>query len=108
MRLIDKISDKAFQQFSVLSEDNKLINFTLRYLPTQRAWIADIGDTTGLHLTTSPNILRNLVNILSYGIAIITTDGLEPFFIDDFATGRCKMYLLNSADIQSIEDGMFR
>lgn len=111
MRIIDKLTSDARQQYNIVAEDGEEISLLLWYAPTQQTWFLNVssGDFTleGVQLTNSPNILRNYKNLLSFGFAVTVVGGLDPFYLDDFTTGRAKLYLLNRADVQSIEAGLF-
>lgn len=54
-------------------------------------------------IVTSPNMLRAFRNLVPFGLSCVTVDDLEPVFIDDFSSGRAKLYLLDSADILEVE-----
>lgn len=107
MQLIDRLTDDAIQQYNLLGDAGQQISFTLRYLPRQSRWLFDITylDFTlnGVALTVALNALREFKNILNFGLAVSSTDGFEPQFIEDFLSGRIKIYLLNQAEVNSIE-----
>ena len=108
MKIIDRINDSAFQKMTLLTEETgEKIFCTLSYLPTQFQWVLDIQyqDFTlnGISVLNSPNILRGYKNILSFGIGISTNDGFDPYYIEDFSSGRAQFYLLNTADVEEAE-----
>lgn len=55
----------------------------------------------------TPNALRCFLRIIPFGIAFSTNSYVEPFQLDDFSSGRVQMYLLNSEDVQTIEQEIF-
>lgn len=108
MKLIDRINDSAIQKITLLTEDTgERITCTLRYMPTQLSWIMDIiyGDfvLNGVSVVSGLNILRNYKNILPFGVSITTTDGFDPYYLQDFQSGRAKFYLLSQSDVESVE-----
>ncbi|TDE17720.1 phage baseplate plug family protein [Dyadobacter psychrotolerans] len=107
MKLIDAIDANAKQRFNLIGENGERISFYLFYLPTQQSWCFNISfngiTANGIQLVTGANILRNFRNRFSFGLACISEDGLDPFYLTDFATGRIKLYLLNQADVDLIE-----
>lgn len=111
MRLLDKLTDDARQETTLTGIPGLRITLTMRYLPTQQRWMMDVvwGDfeLRGAMMTASPNMLRNFKNILPFGLACVSNDGLDPYFINDFASGRCKLYLLNADELESIETAVF-
>jgi hypothetical protein len=36
-------------------------------------------------------------------VACVVSDGYEPWFKDDFSTGRVKLYVLNQIDVVEVE-----
>ncbi len=84
---------------------------TLTYRPTVQRWVVNISDGTfevdGINLCVSPNIMRPWKNVVPFGIMCLSIDGLDPFFIDDFSSGRVTMYLLSAADVAAFEASFF-
>lgn len=111
MRLIDKLTAEARQQYNIVGEDGEEISLLLWYAPTQQSWYFDItsGDFTleGAQLTTSPNILRSYRNLLSFGFTVTSVDGLDPFYLDDFINGRIQLYLLSRDDVAEMESRIY-
>jgi hypothetical protein len=107
MFLLDKLNSNASQTYSLVDEYGKVITLSLQYLPAVQQWMYSIiWGTKNIHgnlLVCSPNILRAHKNVISFGIAVTSTDMMPPLYIDDFTTGRIKVYLLNSSDLSAIE-----
>lgn len=57
----------------------------------------------GLRLVATPNMLFQWKNIIPFGLMCVSNDGYDPFYLDDFTTGRIKIYLLNSTDVPIFE-----
>ncbi|MEZ5691198.1 MAG: hypothetical protein R3D71_06000 [Rickettsiales bacterium] len=111
MRLIDKITANAAQKITLNSDDGEEIKLYLRYLPSVESWSYELNyknyTVKGERLVLSPNILRKYKNLFLFGIAIISEDGLDPSYIDDFATGRVKLYLLSNDDKNVLENEIY-
>ncbi len=111
MKYLNKIQSIAYQRFFLTGNPGQRIIMTLRFLPSQEMWMMDIAyddfKTNGIAIVNSPNLLRGYKNIIPFGISCNSNDGIDPHFIDDFATQRVNLYLLTAADVEEIEAGLF-
>jgi hypothetical protein len=112
MQLIDAIGNEAKQSLTVIEEvSGREIKLTLKYRPTQESWYYDIesGDfiTRGNKLCSHPNILRQFKNNINFGMGVVTIDGTDPFYINDFALERVKLYILSESDVETVEGVVF-
>lgn len=111
MRFIDKLTAEARQQYNLVGDGGIEISLLLWYAPTQQTWFFDVksGDfeANGLQLVNAPNVLRGFRNIISFGFMTVVSDNLEPYYLDDFVTGRVKLYLLNRAEVAEMEARIF-
>lgn len=111
MLLLDSITNDAHQVMTLTGLPGITIAATLDYNPRTTQWIIGVNDGTiqiqGLAVTTALNMVRQWKNVISYGIACVRTDGLDPYQIDDFADGVASLYLLNSSEVAAIEAGWF-
>jgi hypothetical protein len=75
---------------------------------SQYSWYMDLiyGDweLNGYQVVLHPNILRQFRNQIPFGIAFVSTDGIEPVLESDFADDRVSMYILNSSEVEEIEN----
>lgn len=103
MILLTNITDDPKQNFVLTGENGEIIPFYLYFCPRQIGWFFNIsyGDFTvnGLRLCVGPNALFQWKNIIPFGLCCTSTDGQDPFYLDDFTTGRVSLYLLNQADV---------
>lgn len=110
MRQITTITTQARQSFTVISEEGEEIKISLRFLPTQVSWFMDVVTENfsvyNLRVSISPNILDKFHNILSFGICVLAQDGVDPFQVDDFYTGRAEFYILDKEDKDLITEGL--
>lgn len=109
MQQITTITDSPNQNTVIVLDDGTKINMTLNYFSNQQGWFYSLNYNNSQfilnnrRLVTSPNMLSAFQNIIPFGIAVTTTDGYEPIFIDDFLTARASFYVLNQADIEIVE-----
>ena len=111
MRQITGLSIDAKQEFKIQIEDGNVAIFNFYYLQSQIGWFFDItyGDfkSTGLRLVNSPNVLDAYFNILRFGLFVEVPDGAEPYFIDDFISGRVNLYILSESDVKDMENILY-
>jgi hypothetical protein len=108
MRLIDALTSDANQSATLVLDDGTKVGFSIAYKETQQGWFYSITYGTVFNiknrrLVNCPNVLRAFREVLPFGLACMITDGLEPVYIDDFVTGRAKLYLLSQDDIATAE-----
>lgn len=111
MLYINKITADPQQQINLTGVPGLSIAMTLRFMPRIQKWIAGFVAGTesiqGIAVTTSPNILRQFRNTIPFGIACLTASGLDPFALNDFFDQNSNLYLLDAADVETIEQGYF-
>lgn len=111
MYKINKLGQEPKQQITVLLDDNTRIPLTFEYRANQLGWFFGFeynGEIySNIRLTTSYNILRAYRSWLPFGIRCDTIDGLEPIYITDFVTGYASVFLLDKADINTIESNYY-
>lgn len=107
MQQIDTISSSPNQRMSLVLDNNETVDFCLYYRAMQQSWFYDFTykerTVNCSKVVLTPNSLRQFRRILPFGIAFLSDSDAEPFQIDDFSSGRVKMYVLNSADVKQIE-----
>ena len=102
------LTSDAKQSNRVKLPDASTIDFNFNYAPTQNSWFMDVayGDKrlNGLRLVVSPNCLRQYSRILPFGVTVTSTNSVDPYFIDDFSEGRISVYVLDSDDLEMLEN----
>ena len=82
----------------------------INYNSSRQGWFLDLVSENfsiyGIRITSVPNILRQWQKKLGFGIGVLTENKSEPFFLEDFNTGRAKMYLLEPDDLE-IQDILY-
>lgn len=107
MLKITTITDSPYQTLVLKLESGQPLQFVLRYSYQQQGWYYSF--TYGSYvvnnrrMVNSPNMIRQLKNIVPFGLACLMTDLYEPVFIEDFANGRATLYTLNPDDVTLVE-----
>ena len=109
--LITNLSDEARQEFKVQVPNADTAEFFIYYLPNQNGWYFDIKygtfESKGIHLVNSYNVLNAYFNLLRFGLSCQVIDGSEPYFIDDFKTGRVSLYILTEDEVNIVEEVVY-
>lgn len=108
MQLLDNINDAADQLMTVPLPDGSSAQLEFFYRPGTQRWTLDISHPLltmkGFNLSLGPNILRQWRNLIPFGIAITSNNGLDPMQATDFLDGTCKLYILSAAEVILIEE----
>lgn len=111
MQQITSITSQPKQRMTIVLENNETVDFLLYYLPRQQGWFYDLTynnlTVKGSRVTLTPNSLRQFKRIIPFGIGFTSEGDVEPFSIDDFSSGRVSMIVLNSEDVEQIENEVF-
>lgn len=111
MTVIDNLINYANQVATLILPDKSTAQLALLYNNSTQRWTWSLvyGSTTinGQNLCCHPNILRQWLNVLPFGISCVTADQTDPLYVTDFFTGRVTLYLLTAADVQTIERNVF-
>ena len=111
MRQIKTLTNEPEQRHQLVIENNDTVDFRLYFYPRQQSWYFDFTYkdliVNGSKVVLSPNTLRNFKNIIPFGISFDTDGFVEPFQLDDFLSGRVRMYVLNQEDVQEIEQEIY-
>ena len=111
MKQITEIGQEASQKLTLIGENGERITLNLSYKPSQQSWYFGIEYLSfslhGMKLVNSPNILRQYANLVPFGISCLLVDKTDPYFIDDFTSGRAVINLLNESEVALVEDKIF-
>jgi hypothetical protein len=111
MLYINKLTNDAQQQITLTGIPNVQIAMSLRFMPRTAQWIMGLQyqdfELEGLAIVASLNMLRQWKNILPFGISCLRADGLDPYQITDFQNKIANLYLLDAADVTTIEEDWF-
>jgi len=110
MKIIDIVGEDARQSFSIILPDNTRVDVSLWYSSQQAGWFYSISrgsfSLTNRRVVNSPNMLRAFRDVIPFGLCCIISDGQEPVFINDFSTGRAKLYIMDEADVADVEENV--
>jgi hypothetical protein len=111
MKQITGLSANAKQKFKVQIDGGDIAIFNFYYLQSQIGWFFDITygnfKSTGLRLVNSPNVLSPYFNMLRFGLMVEVPDGAEPYFLDDFISGRVNLYITSEIEVKQIEETLY-
>ena len=115
MTTLTSITDDANQQMTIVLPDGTTATLTLYYRVQQKGWFYDLSwdgfsppfQSLGNRLVTSPNVLREYRNQLTFGLTISTADAGEPVGQEDFVNGYATAILLDASDVLNIENTYF-
>ena len=111
MRIITEFTDNPKQTCTLVLENNETVSFNLRFYETQLSWYFDFtyNDivSNGNKVVLGNNILRSFKNIIPFGLAFKSNDGVEPFEVDCFTSGRVTVYLLSKDDVTAMEANIY-
>ena len=105
------LNDNAKQKFFLPLDLQEKVRFKLYFMPTQSAWFFDFNykdrEFNGNKLVLGANILRMYKNIIPFGLMVYADFHIEPFKLDDFSSGRVKLYVLEKEDVSFVEGKVF-
>lgn len=114
MVLIDNLNDAADQLTALQMSDGSVGTLELLYQATISRWIFNFvhptfpnGALNGQMLCVHPNILRQWKKIIPFGLAVVSSTGNDPVNVTDFADGSIRLYLLEAADVVTVEQSFF-
>lgn len=108
IRILSTLTDSAYQRVSFDTNKGERVDLTLRFIPSQETWFVDVKSNSltinGLALQTYVNLLDPYHNIMSWGMYVWSKDGLDPWRIDDFVSGRIKIAILEDLEMAVIQE----
>lgn len=111
MQQITTLTNEPKQRCQLVLDNNETADFRLYYSLRQQAWYYDISykdfSAQCLKVVLTPNSLRCFRRIIPFGIAFDAEGYVEPFQLDDFSSGRVSMYILNEAEVDTVEETIF-
>lgn len=110
MKKITILNDQPKQNMNLILDNGSVVAFALRYVNNQQGWYYSVSHSqsgfasTNRRLVNNPNNLRQFRKTAKFGLACLVSDGGEPIQLGDFVSGRVSLYILDSADLQPVED----
>lgn len=104
MYLIQQISTAPNQTQTIILPDGSAATLALSYAAQSYAWfitslVYKTFTLTGLQVTTSPNMLHQFRNQLTFGLGCTCTGNREPTQQQDFSTGQAQLWVLSAAEV---------
>lgn len=108
IRILSTLNESAYQSLTFDTNQGERVKLTFRFVPSQETWFFDVESPSltifGLALTTFVNILDPYKNIITWGMYVWSKDGYDAYKIDDFATGRIRVAIIEDLENAIIED----
>ena len=108
MQAVTSITNEPKQKFDLRLDNNETATMRLYYYPTQNSWYFDIiykdYENNGNKVVLTFNALRHLKKNIPFGIGFLSGSNADPFTLDAFTSGEFMMVLLNSDDVEQIEE----
>lgn len=107
MNVITTLTNYPNQRHQLILENRESADFHLYYKPRVQSWFYDIeyNETTinGVKVVLTPNSLRQFRKNIPLGLTFYADSVVEPFALDDFSSGRVKMGILSSQEVEQVE-----
>lgn len=89
----------------VVNSDKVSYKLYFNYNTTRQSWFVDVISEDfkicGIKVLCMPNILRQWQSKLKFGIGIVADNELDPFFSQDFAAERARIFLIEPQDLDA-------
>lgn len=107
MKILNTLSDAADQMVTVPLPDGSTVQFEFFYRAGIQRWFLNVSHPlltlVGFGITQGPNILRQWRNIIPFGMNVKAVDFIDPIQSTDFQSGRVVIRILNSSEVQAVE-----
>lgn len=111
MNTLQGITDQPKQTTTIVLDDGTKATLVLEYRPQQLGWFYNLTHESfvlnGQRLVASPNILRSFRKLIPFGLAVLTTNGVEPLNQRDFVNGTVTLLLLDADEVDEVETAVF-
>ena len=108
MKILDGIRAVGSQMLRTTDEFGATIELSLNFHSAASEWFFNLtfGDIeiNGMKLYNSLNVLWEYEKILTFGMAVIVSDGGEPFLINDLSGGRVQIAILTDDEAEEVTD----
>lgn len=102
---ITNITNDPFQRHVIVT-DTAPITLLLRFYPRAQFWTLSVEyqgiPSNGYKLACGTLHMQSRNMPFDFIVADTGGTGIDPFSIDDFANGRCKLLMLERADMESV------
>ena len=109
MLLIQGWTTDVNQTMTVTLPDGSLMTLVLYYSAQQLGWFIKTLSWNnftlyGIRITNNVNMLLSWRNLLNFGLACLTPSGYEPSQPQDFYSAASKLYVLETADVEQLNN----
>lgn len=106
-QLLNNLTDAADQIMTVPLADGTKLQLEFIYRPGIQRWTMNLSHPSlklnGVNIAQGPNILRQWRNVITFGMSVISTTGLDPIQVGDFQQGNALIYILTAAEVLQVE-----
>lgn len=110
MLLIQNLTNAPSQAMTIQLESGQTLVFSIWYSYNQSGWYYSFTygtySVSNRRIVNSANMIRQIRNLVPFGLACLLTDAYEPVFINDFVSGRASLYTLNPSDVALVESNL--
>ena len=111
MEQVTNLTSSIKQQMELILPNDETCDFFLHYNGRMQAWYFSFTykDITAANLKVClhPNILRQFRRLIPFGIAFASNNLVEPFQEASFSSGACNMYILDTDEVQEVEEQFY-
>jgi hypothetical protein len=94
---------KEPHQIHRIAFGDSTITLELRYLPIVESWHCNVSykgaKRNGVRLVLSDRIVDGWLKPFDIKVTDTSGTGVDPVLVDDFSSNRCKLYLLDAAEV---------
>lgn len=107
MQRLNNLTNDADQLITFQLPDGTTAQLEFVYRSGTQRWTVSITYSTfslsGYNLVTGPNILRQWKNVIPFGMAILSTTGLDPMYPTDLVDGTIFVEMLDADEVEEVE-----
>lgn len=104
MRELTNITGESFQRHIVTLDGGEIV-FDLRFYPPIQQWCFDVSfkdkAVKGVKLSLGVLHINNANFPFDFVVLDQSASGIDPFKVDDFSLDRCKIYILDPAELEA-------
>lgn len=108
MKRITNITDETIQRHIIVFEESEII-LTLRYYPKTQHWTFDAEfagrAVYGVKLSVGVLHMTSQNQPFDFFVTDRSGNGIDPFQINDFTSGRCRLYMLETEEMVAVRAG---
>lgn len=108
MQQLNNLSNDADQKMTFVLPDASLLQLEFIYRASIQRWALNVSHPlltlNGYNICLGPNILRQWRKLISFGIAVTSTTGLDPIQPTDLQDGTVSVFILSEAEVAQVEE----